>query len=108
MLKQEAKACLVGMESVPAANSVCSPPPCGEGLGVGVAVGGRTCEKTRPPPQPSPTRGEGANRRCRSCRFHLNGIRFNPRRVMRTTGHLRRPRIAAIAIVEQRVGLTSL
>jgi tRNA pseudouridine32 synthase / 23S rRNA pseudouridine746 synthase len=40
-----------------------SPPPCGEGLGVGVAVGGRTsCKNDDPPPHPSPTRGEGAHR----------------------------------------------
>ena len=40
-----------------------SPPPCGEGLGMGVAVGGHTsCKNDDPPPQPSPTRGEGADR----------------------------------------------
>jgi len=32
-----------------------SPPPCGEGLGMGVAVGGHTsCKNDDPPPQPSP------------------------------------------------------
>ena len=32
-----------------------SPPPCGEGLGVGVAAGGHTsCKNDDPPPQPSP------------------------------------------------------
>ena len=37
--------------------------PCGEGLGVGVAVGGRVSRNNNdPPPQPSPTRGEGAHR----------------------------------------------
>jgi tRNA pseudouridine32 synthase / 23S rRNA pseudouridine746 synthase len=61
-----------------------SPPPCGEGLGVGVAVGGHiSCNNDDPPPQPptqvgparlaqvkpatraSPGRmGEGADRRC--------------------------------------------
>src|SRR5262249_38669940 len=30
------------MELAQAANSVCSPPPCGEGLGVGVGGGGRS------------------------------------------------------------------
>src|SRR6266567_1375971 len=40
------------------ANSVRSPPPCGEGLGVGVYVGARVSYKNNdPPPQPSPTRG---------------------------------------------------
>ena len=34
-----------------AANTVRSPPPCGEGLGVGVAVGGRiSCTNNDPPP----------------------------------------------------------
>src|SRR6266403_6042174 len=46
--------------------SVCSPPPCGEGLGVGVVrfwAGGATeISPHHPPPQPSPTRGEGADR----------------------------------------------
>ncbi len=50
--------------------SVCSPPPCGEGLGVGVArfcVGGTTeISLHDPPPHPSPTRGEGADRVRRS------------------------------------------
>jgi protein ImuB len=39
-----------------------SPPPCGEGLGVGVVVvaGGRSSQNNDdPPPHPSPTRGEG-------------------------------------------------
>ena len=37
-----------------------SPPPCGEGLGVGVAPGGTTGAPWHdPPPHPSPTRGEG-------------------------------------------------
>src|SRR5262249_996211 len=41
------------------ADSVRSPPPCGEGLGVGVRVGGRvSCNNDDPPP----TRGEGAHR----------------------------------------------
>jgi tRNA pseudouridine32 synthase/23S rRNA pseudouridine746 synthase len=52
-----------------------SPPPCGEGLGVGVAVGGHTsCKNDDPPPHPSPNAnsaepgqarvppGEGADR----------------------------------------------
>ena len=52
-----------------------SPPPCGEGLGMGVAVGGHTsCKNDDPPPQPSPNAnsaepgqarvppGEGADR----------------------------------------------
>ena len=38
-----------------------SPPPCGEGLGVGVEPNGTLAPTRRdPPPQPSPTRGEGA------------------------------------------------
>ena len=46
-----------------ATHSVCSPPPCGEGLGVGVVVGRHTSRiNNDPPPQPSPTRGEGADR----------------------------------------------
>jgi len=37
-----------------------SPPPCGEGSGVGVAPGGTTgAPRHDPPPHPSPTRGEG-------------------------------------------------
>ena len=45
---------------------------------MGVAVGGRVSHNNYdPPPQPSPTRGEGADRRCRSRRFHFNGIRFS-------------------------------
>src|SRR5215831_535750 len=41
-----------------AANS--SPPPCGEGLGVGVVEWGSSApQPPDPPPQPSPTRGEG-------------------------------------------------
>jgi long-chain acyl-CoA synthetase len=44
-----------------AARRDCSPPPCGEGLGVGVAIGGYISRHNNdPPPQPSPTRGEGA------------------------------------------------
>src|SRR6185295_14654164 len=43
------------------AHSVSSPPPCGEGLGVGVIVGGHTSiNNNYPPPHPSPTRGEGS------------------------------------------------
>ena len=39
-----------------------SPPPCGEGLGAGVAVGGRSLlNNNYPPPHPSLTRGEGAH-----------------------------------------------
>ncbi|NPV24016.1 RluA family pseudouridine synthase [Bradyrhizobium aeschynomenes] len=37
-----------------------SPPPCGEGSGVGVPTG--SLARSHPPPQPSPTRGEGADR----------------------------------------------
>ncbi|MCK9913630.1 RNA pseudouridine synthase [Microbacteriaceae bacterium K1510] len=37
-----------------------SPPPCGEGSGVGVAVAEHAVANNYPPPQPSPTRGEGA------------------------------------------------
>src|SRR4051794_20447043 len=38
-----------------ATNSVCSPPPCGEGLGVGVLEFGTVLHPHHPPPQPSPT-----------------------------------------------------
>jgi hypothetical protein len=49
------------------AASVCSPPPCGEGLGVGVVRCGTIRASLQdPPPQPSPTRGEGADRMRRS------------------------------------------
>jgi len=40
-----------------------SPPPCGEGSGVGVAVGGRNSLNNYPPPQPSPN----ASRACPTC-----------------------------------------
>ncbi|MGJ4999231.1 RluA family pseudouridine synthase [Bradyrhizobium sp. HKCCYLS3077] len=36
-----------------------SPPPCGEGSGVGVPAG--SLARSHPPPQPSPARGEGAH-----------------------------------------------
>src|SRR5262249_60944089 len=39
-------------------------PPCGEGLGVGVVVWRVERNSFHPPPQPSPTRGEGAHRAC--------------------------------------------
>src|SRR4051812_32777531 len=39
--------------------SLHSPPPCGEGSGVGVHINGVAWGY--PPPQPSPTRGEGAH-----------------------------------------------
>jgi hypothetical protein len=43
-----------------AANS--SPPPCGEGSGVGVVPWGTVViQRLDPPPQPSPTRGEGVH-----------------------------------------------
>jgi tRNA pseudouridine32 synthase / 23S rRNA pseudouridine746 synthase len=48
-----------GLSPNSAVNS--SPPPCGEGLGVGVEPRGTWVPQPRdPPPQPSPTRGEGA------------------------------------------------
>jgi alpha-D-ribose 1-methylphosphonate 5-triphosphate synthase subunit PhnI len=50
----------VGSEGSGAAGD--PPPPCGEGLGVGVVVnegGLSSCNHNDPPPQPSPTRGEG-------------------------------------------------
>ncbi|CAL74333.1 putative RNA pseudouridine synthase (Uracil hydrolyase) [Bradyrhizobium sp. ORS 278] len=37
-----------------------SPPPCGEGSGVGVPTG--IAARSHPPPRPSPARGEGADR----------------------------------------------
>src|SRR5215472_6743116 len=40
--------------------AISSPPPCGEGLGVGVVEWGTALpQPPDPPPQPSPTRGEG-------------------------------------------------
>jgi hypothetical protein len=45
---------VVAMEPIP---RLCSPPPCGEGSGVGVHTG--RLAWGYPPPQPSPTRGEG-------------------------------------------------
>jgi gamma-glutamyltranspeptidase/glutathione hydrolase len=50
-----------------------SPPPCGEGSGVGVpSFGHQTRQTIHPPPQPSPTRGEGADRVCHpSVGFHF-------------------------------------
>jgi tRNA pseudouridine32 synthase / 23S rRNA pseudouridine746 synthase len=40
-----------------------SPPPCGEGSGVGVMrIGGDAAPPHHPPPHPFPTRGEGADR----------------------------------------------
>src|SRR5215475_12392613 len=54
------------LKQVSAAYSVCSPPTCGEGLGVGVV---RFLPRSRhhylaasPPSPPSPKRGEGADR----------------------------------------------
>jgi len=44
--------------STPSTQGTDSPPPCGEGSGVGVHTGGVT--RGHPPPQPSPARGEGA------------------------------------------------
>jgi hypothetical protein len=39
-------------------NSVCSPPPCGEGLGVGVViVDASSCNNNHPPPSPPPQGG---------------------------------------------------
>ena len=47
------------VESTPVAHTECSPPPCGEGLGVGVLKRQSHGPLTDPPPRPSPTRGEG-------------------------------------------------
>src|SRR5262249_59663833 len=49
------------MEHALAANSACSLPPCGGGLGRGVATERGPCGY--PPPCPSPTRGEGTQER---------------------------------------------
>ena len=59
-----------------AASSVDSPPPCGEGLGVGVPFGAReSCHNEYPPPQPSPTRGEGAGpSRCAAVRLQWSTV----------------------------------
>ncbi|WP_298256217.1 phosphomethylpyrimidine synthase ThiC [Bradyrhizobium sp.] len=43
--------------SVPSPRDLSSPPPCGEGSGVGVVASAAV--QGYPPPQPSPTRGEG-------------------------------------------------
>src|SRR5258708_21423476 len=60
-----------------AARAVRSPPPCGEGLGVGVvryfAVGAIVISPHYPPPHPFPTRGEGADLAC--CSRLLSNIR---------------------------------
>src|SRR5260370_24922969 len=60
-----------------AARSGRSPHPCGEGLGVGVvryfAVWAIAISPHYPPPHPSPTRGEGADRVC--CSRLLSNIR---------------------------------
>ncbi|MGC2779280.1 MAG: RNA pseudouridine synthase [Bradyrhizobium sp.] len=48
-------------DSSPSSAPTCapdSPPPCGEGSGVGVPTG--SLARSHPPPHPSPTRGEGA------------------------------------------------
>jgi len=56
-----------------AANSVCSLPPCGGGLGWGVAAGAYA--RGYPPPCPSPARGEGTLRRQLSSRLvSLRGV----------------------------------
>jgi hypothetical protein len=51
-----------------------SPPPCGEGLGVGVvqlrAIDGSGALLLDPPPLPSPAGGEGAHRVCGTCILH--------------------------------------
>ena len=48
------------LESAGATNSVCSPPPCGGGLGRGVVVMARAASANGyPHPQPLPTRGRG-------------------------------------------------
>jgi hypothetical protein len=44
------------MSTVRAANSVCSPPPCGEGLGVG-GVRGTSAIQLRPPSLTLPRKG---------------------------------------------------
>src|SRR5947209_8620491 len=58
------------MESAQAANSACSLPPCGGGLGRGVVVVAPDVSTHHPHPQPLPTRGRGAppssRRRCAS------------------------------------------
>jgi hypothetical protein len=63
--------------------SLRSPPPCGEGSGVGVASGDASgaadASLHHPPPQPSPTRGEGAHRASGAslftARLHSHGAR---------------------------------
>ncbi|WP_257170065.1 RluA family pseudouridine synthase [Bradyrhizobium sp. SRS-191] len=44
--------------SAPSSSGTDSPPPCGEGSGVGVPTG--SVARGHPPPRPSPARGEGA------------------------------------------------
>src|SRR5712692_3698069 len=83
-----------------AAISARSPPPCGEGLGVGAVVGGRISRNNYdPPPRPCPSRlracplpailsvtkprqagvwlEEGAHRVCRLHRYHFTGLPSN-------------------------------
>ena len=59
-----------------AATAVCSLPPCGGGLGRGVAVVSReTSANCYPHPQPLPTRGRGAHRLCRTQESHFTEMR---------------------------------
>jgi hypothetical protein len=66
------------MESAGAANSVCSLPPCGGGLGRGVVVVARDVSaNSHPHPQPPPHKGEGS---APSTRRVSNPTGFAPKR----------------------------
>ena len=66
------------------ASSVYSPPPCGEGLGVGVEMGGHISRNNYdPPPQPSPTRPTGGRERTEFAARAVIHTGFSPRMVTR-------------------------
>ena len=58
--------------------SLFSPPPCGEGPGVGVEFDRLARHNSYPPPQPSPTRGEGALSARGDASSHLTWLALEP------------------------------
>src|SRR5262245_25224374 len=82
------------LKHVSATYSVCSPPPCGEGLGVGVVrflPWWRHYNFTAPPPPRPPSlhsagdpphKGEGKDRVRGSCRFHSSADSNQARRAL--------------------------
>src|SRR6478735_8964084 len=78
-------------QSALTANSVCSLPPCGGGVGRGVVVGSRDVSaNTYPHPQPLPTRGRGAHRVSREdiSSHPAAPRRHSPRHLCEITGNL--------------------